>query len=45
MPGVGVSSPQMVLDVGGKWVILGHSERRHIFNEDSEVRVRSEMSV
>ena len=27
----------MVLDVGVHWVILGHSERRNIFGESSEV--------
>ena len=30
-------SPQMLLDVGSEWVILGHSERRNIFNEDDKV--------
>lgn len=29
----GEVSPQMILDVGGEWVILGHSERRNIFGE------------
>lgn len=29
----GEVSPQMLLDVGCKWVILGHSERRHIIGE------------
>ena len=30
-------SPQMVVDVGAEWVILGHSERRHVFKESNEV--------
>ena len=29
----------MIKDIGGKWVILGHSERRHIFGEDDEVNL------
>ncbi|XP_025835090.1 triosephosphate isomerase [Agrilus planipennis] len=29
----GEISPAMIKDVGAKWVILGHSERRNIFNE------------
>ena len=32
-----VHSPQMITDVGVQWVILGHSERRNIFTESSEV--------
>ncbi len=32
-----VCSPEMIKNVGGKWVILGHSERRHIFGEKDEV--------
>ena len=27
----------MIKDVGGEWVILGHSERRHKFGETDEV--------
>jgi len=27
----------MLSDVGVKWVILGHSERRHVFGENDEV--------
>lgn len=30
-------SPAMILDCGVKWVILGHSERRHVFGESDEV--------
>ena len=28
----------MLKDLGLKWVILGHSERRHIIKETDEVR-------
>ena len=28
----------MLADLGLKWVILGHSERRHIIKESDEVR-------
>lgn len=31
----GEVSPAMLRDVGAKWVILGHSERRHILGESS----------
>jgi len=30
-------SPQMVADCGAQWVILGHSERRHVFGEQDEL--------
>ncbi|XP_073973664.1 triose phosphate isomerase isoform X2 [Rhodnius prolixus] len=33
----GEISPAMIKDVGGCWVILGHSERRHIFGESDEL--------
>ncbi|KAK7093549.1 triosephosphate isomerase-like [Littorina saxatilis] len=33
----GEVSPGMVKDCGGTWVILGHSERRHVFNEPDEL--------
>nr|CAD7426714.1 unnamed protein product [Timema monikensis] len=33
----GEISPAMITDVGVKWVILGHSERRHVFGESSEL--------
>lgn len=32
----GEVSPQMLRDVGCKWVLVGHSERRHIFGEKNE---------
>lgn len=33
----GEISPAMIADIGLKWVILGHSERRSIFGESDEV--------
>lgn len=27
----------MIKDIGAAWVILGHSERRHVFGESDEV--------
>ncbi|XP_028391189.1 triosephosphate isomerase-like [Dendronephthya gigantea] len=33
----GEISSEMIKNVGGKWVILGHSERRHIFGEKDEL--------
>jgi len=33
----GEISPHMLLDSGIRWVILGHSERRTLFNETSEI--------
>nr|CAX70868.1 triosephosphate isomerase 1a [Schistosoma japonicum] len=33
----GEISPSMIKDVGCDWVILGHSERRSIFNESDEL--------
>lgn len=30
-------SPAMIKDIGAAWVILGHSERRHVFGESDEV--------
>lgn len=32
-----VCSPAMIKDCGVNWVILGHSERRHVFGESDEV--------
>lgn len=33
----GEISPDMIKDIGTKWVILGHSERRNVFGESDEV--------
>lgn len=33
----GEISPAMIKDVGCHWVILGHSERRHVFKETDEL--------
>ncbi|HNT58289.1 MAG TPA: triose-phosphate isomerase [Syntrophales bacterium] len=33
----GEISPNMLLDAGCTWVILGHSERRHLFGESDEM--------
>lgn len=33
----GEVSPSMVTDAGSEWVILGHSERREYFGEDSDL--------
>ena len=33
----GEISPAMIKDLGIQWVILGHSERRHVFGETDEV--------
>ncbi|GFG34663.1 hypothetical protein Cfor_03076 [Coptotermes formosanus] len=33
----GEISPAMISDIGVKWVILGHSERRHVFGENNEL--------
>jgi len=30
-------SPAMIKDSGSQWVILGHSERRHVFGEPDAV--------
>ena len=32
----GETSPQMLADIGAQYVILGHSERRHIFGENDQ---------
>ena len=31
----------MAVDSGVQWVILGHSERRHVFGESNEVNLPS----
>lgn len=33
----GEISPAMIKDIGVTWVILGHSERRHVFGESDEL--------
>ena len=33
-----IFSPAMIKDMGLNWVILGHSERRHVFGESDQVR-------
>jgi len=33
----GEISPAMIKDVGAEWVILGHSERRHVFGESDQL--------
>lgn len=33
----GEISPGMIMDCGCKWVVLGHSERRHVFGETDEL--------
>jgi len=33
----GETSPAMIKDCGVNWVILGHSERRHVFGESDEL--------
>ncbi|MBN3299686.1 TPIS isomerase, partial [Amia calva] len=34
----GETSPAMIKDCGVNWVILGHSERRHVFGESDEAQ-------
>jgi triosephosphate isomerase len=44
----GEVAPQMLIDIGCKYVILGHSERRHIFkesNQDVNKKVIAELCV
>lgn len=33
----GETSPDMLVDLGINWVILGHSERRHVFDESDKL--------
>lgn len=33
----GECSADQIVDIGCKWVILGHSERRQYFKEDNEI--------
>lgn len=33
----GETGPSMILDCGAKWVIIGHSERRHVFGESDKL--------
>lgn len=32
-------SVEQLKDIGAKWVILGHSERRHVIGEDDQVKL------
>ena len=34
---IGEISTGMIKDCGGTWVLLGHSERRHVFGETDEL--------
>ena len=36
----GEISPAMIKDIGLKWVLLGHSERRNVFGETDEVIIK-----
>lgn len=44
-PFTGEVSPVMLRDVGCDFVILGHSERRHVFNEDDETVARKVLAA
>jgi triosephosphate isomerase len=41
----GEISGTMLSDMGVKWVILGHSERRHVFGESDEVSLYADVSL
>lgn len=34
---------EQLKDLGCKWVVLGHSERRHIIGENDEVRAKKDL--
>lgn len=34
-----IYSAEQLVDIGCKWVILGHSERRHVIGEDDQVPI------
>eukprot|EP00274_Cyanoptyche_gloeocystis_P002400 CAMPEP_0196665402 /NCGR_PEP_ID=MMETSP1086-20130531/60968_1 /TAXON_ID=77921 /ORGANISM="Cyanoptyche gloeocystis , Strain SAG4.97" /LENGTH=250 /DNA_ID=CAMNT_0042002155 /DNA_START=83 /DNA_END=835 /DNA_ORIENTATION=- len=36
----GAVAPEMLKDIGLNWVILGHSERRHVFKESDELTAK-----
>jgi triosephosphate isomerase len=41
----GEISPRMVKDIGAKYILIGHSERRHVFGEtDEEVNKKVQMA-
>ncbi|MFQ6608724.1 MAG: triose-phosphate isomerase [Fidelibacterota bacterium] len=44
-PFTGEVSPEMVLDCGADWVIVGHSERRHVFGETDKMVARKFSAV
>ena len=42
----GEISPSMLIDTGCKWVIIGHSERRHIMHEtDTMINMKVRLSI
>lgn len=41
-PSLSSFSPGMIKDCGATWVVLGHSERRHVFGESDEVSNQEE---
>lgn len=38
-------SVEQLKDLGCKWVILGHSERRHVIGENDEVKILEIISI